>query len=139
MADKPFALAVKALIADDQGRILLLRRSMESKFYKHRWDLPGGKVDCGEGFDLALRREVAEETGLSIALDGVAGATEYDMPTVRLAVLFLEARPIAGEVALSSEHDAFQWVARQELGQVDAAGKLHDFLAVQAGRPHHKA
>jgi len=132
MADKPFALAVKALVADDQGRILLLRRSMESKFFKHRWDLPGGKVDCGEAFDLALKREAAEETGLSIALEGVAGATEYDMPGVRLAVLFLEARRIAGEVTLSSEHDAFQWTPRQELGQVDAAGKLHDFLLAYA-------
>lgn len=128
MAEKPFALAVKALIADEQGRILLLRRSMESKFYKHRWDLPGGKVDCGEGFDVALKREVAEETGLAIALEKVAGATEYDMPAVRLAVLFVEARRIAGDVALSSEHDAFQWVARRDLGEIDAAGKLHEFL-----------
>jgi 8-oxo-dGTP diphosphatase len=128
MSTKPFALAVKALVADEQGRVLAIRRSAESKFFGGNWDLPGGKVDPGESFDVALVREVAEETGLSIALTGVAGATEYDGPTVRLAVLFMEAALQSGQVRLSSEHDDYAWVERSKLPEMGFAGQLREFI-----------
>ena len=135
---KPFGLAVKALVADEQDRVLMIRRSMKSKFYGHCWDLPGGKVDPGEDFDAAVAREVLEETGLTIGLEGVAGAAEYDMPAVRLAVLFLEARSRGGEVRLSDEHDAFDWVPRAELAQRETAGRLKSFLIDYAARLLHE-
>jgi len=125
---KPFALAVKALIADDQDRILAIRRSMDSKQFKHAWDLPGGKVDPGESFDVALVREVQEETGLTVALEGVAGATEYEMPGSRLAVLVLRARRVSGEVSLSSEHDDLTWIPSADLATLDFHGQLREFV-----------
>ena len=91
MPEKPFGLAVKALVYDGEGRILLIQRSMSSKHYAGQWDLPGGKVDPGETFDAALVREIKEETGLDISLTGVAGATEHEIPAVRVVLLFLEA------------------------------------------------
>lgn len=128
MSAKPFALAVKALVADEQGRILAIRRSAASSQFGGNWDLPGGKVDSGESFDVALVREVAEETGLSIVLTGVAGATEYDCPNVRLAVLFIEAAAQSGEVRLSSEHDKYEWVERSKLPEMGFAGQLREFI-----------
>ncbi len=128
MSAKPFALAVKALVADKQGRILAIRRSAASSQFGGNWDLPGGKVDPGESFDVALVREVAEETGLKINLAGVAGATEYDCPTVRLAVLFMEAALQSGEVQLSSEHDEYAWVERSKLPEMGFAGQLREFV-----------
>jgi 8-oxo-dGTP diphosphatase len=125
---KPFALAVKALVADGQGRILTIRRSAASNQFGGNWDLPGGKVDPGESFDVALVREVAEETGLKITLTDVAGATEYDCPKVRLAVLFMEAALESGQVRLSSEHDEFAWVERSKLCEMGFAGQLREFV-----------
>jgi 8-oxo-dGTP diphosphatase len=129
-----FGLAVKALIADDQGRILAIRRSLASKHFKHAWDLPGGKVDPGEGFDVALIREVAEETGVSVVLEGVAGAIEYEMPASRLAVLVLRARRISGQVTLSSEHDDFVWARPAELAALDFHGQLREFIVEYCGK-----
>ena len=98
MQVKPFGLAVKALVDDGNGRVLLVRRSMRSKFFKGKWDPPGGKVDPGESFDAALVREAAEETNLTIALQGVAGAAEYEMPAVRVVLLSLHADVAAGDI-----------------------------------------
>jgi 8-oxo-dGTP diphosphatase len=128
MTAKPYGLAVKALVTDAQGRVLFIRRSLASKWFRHQWDLPGGKVDAGEAFDAALHREVAEETGLTVSIEGVAGATQYDMPQIRVAFLFLEARCTAGELQLSDEHDAFQWVARAEIPTLDLSDQLRGFL-----------
>jgi ADP-ribose pyrophosphatase YjhB (NUDIX family) len=59
-------LGCGALILRDDGRILLVqrRRPPEAGY----WGLPGGKVDFMEAVEDAVRREVAEETGLIIRL-----------------------------------------------------------------------
>ena len=59
------AAAVAALIADDQGRLLIVVRAAEPE--KGTWDLPGGFADPGESAEESLRREVREELGLEIA------------------------------------------------------------------------
>ena len=128
MTRKPYVLAVKAIVRDGQGRILLLKRGAESRLFAGKWDVPGGKVDSGEAFDEALVREVREETGLAVSLEGVAGATEFELPKARVAVLFLEARCEEGDVALSPEHDAHQWARPDEVGDVDLSDELGEFL-----------
>lgn len=59
-------LAVVALVAADDGRVLLVRRDAAATA-AGRWSLPGGFVDVGEHPEAALARELAEETGLSMA------------------------------------------------------------------------
>ena len=125
---KPFLLAVKAIARDREGRILLLKRSEVARLYPGRWDLPGGKVDPGEPFDDAFIREVAEETGLSVDLAGVAGAAEFGLPTVRFAVLFMEARCTDGEIRLSGEHVAYRWASPSELADIDFSDELGEFM-----------
>lgn len=128
MNDKRWGLAVKAIVTDDNRQVLVLQRSAHSARFAGTWEFPGGKVDAGEDFDAALLREVAEETGLIIALEKVAGATHYEMPAIRLAVLFVEARLVSGQVRLSNEHDDYRWVPLTDLTRLDMSEQLHEFV-----------
>lgn len=55
-----FRVSVKGIVIDDQGRILLAREE------DGWWDMIGGGIDHDEDPIDALKREVTEETGLSV-------------------------------------------------------------------------
>ena len=68
--------AAAACIRDEQGRILLVRRSDGINL----WSFPGGAMELGERADEAVIREVREETGLEVepvALIGVYSSPDY--------------------------------------------------------------
>ena len=61
----PVDVAVGVLI-DAHGRFLLTTRP-PGKVYAGYWEFPGGKVEPGESIEQALRRELHEELGITIA------------------------------------------------------------------------
>lgn len=128
MQTKPFDLSVKALIRDEKGRVLIIKKSMQSRFFAGKWDLPGGKVDAGDTFDEALLREVTEETSLIVSLQHFLGATEDQMPDINIILLFMEAAVESGQVRLSSEHEAYEWVSQYELVGKDLSDQIRPFV-----------
>ena len=56
--------AVGAVIADANGQVLLIERAKEPGLGK--LGMPGGFVDPNEGAEVALRREIQEEVGISV-------------------------------------------------------------------------
>ncbi len=130
MSEKPLALSAKVVVRDEGGRCLLLKRSLSSKGNPGKWDLPGGKVDPGEGFEQGLLREVAEETGLTISIQHAVGAAESESPTSKVVYLILEGRLQSGQVRLSSEHDEYAWVNRRELPKMKLAEQFRAFAQV---------
>lgn len=110
MQPKPLSLSVGAFVRSRRGNCLLLQRSGQSKHFAGCWETPGGKPDPGESFDQALVREVREETGLEVQLDGVVGASEFELEKVRIAVLYMDAHVVGGKLRLSKEHSARKWL-----------------------------
>jgi mutator protein MutT len=128
MNKKSFGLAVKAVIIDEQNRCLLLRRSAANRNFAGCWEWPGGKVEAGEDFTTALLRETREETSLTIEITALAGTTEFEIANKKIVLLCMEARPDAGEIRLSREHDAFDWVALEELSGFKLPNPFSDFM-----------
>lgn len=64
--------AVYAFIIDDNGNILLQKRSANKKLWPNMWDVTvGGHVDSGEFGRQALIREAKEELGIEINDDDI--------------------------------------------------------------------
>lgn len=129
MAGKPFGLAMKAVVLDEQGRTLLIRRSVANQHFAGKWEWPGGKVDPGEDFAVAAIRETREETGLEVELTGVAGVAGFEVARAHVVMLCMKARVVGGAMQLSHEHDAFRWVPLSELHEMDLIeGSVRDCM-----------
>jgi len=48
-----------------RGKILLVQQA-RPKHAHEKWSVPGGKINQGESFDEAVKREVKEEIGLNV-------------------------------------------------------------------------
>ena len=73
-------------------------------------------------------REAREETGIDVEITGLAGATEFEMPAVRVVLVCLEARAVGGELKLSEEHDAAAWVPWAEFSGYDLTEHARPFM-----------
>lgn len=111
-------VGVKALIRDDQGKYLFLRRVPLFKPGAQEWDIPGGRIEHDEALVDALRREVKEETGLVLEGDVRLLAAQdifvegKNLHVVRLTYI---GSTVGRKVILSNEHDAYRWMTKDEL------------------------
>jgi 8-oxo-dGTP pyrophosphatase MutT (NUDIX family) len=104
----------KTVVLDQNGRVLLLKRSQSDPRRPGEWDFPGGEVDQKEELLVGAVREIYEEAGLQIQPSSLAlvyAATEaYQNTGLSVTRLLFVTQKTDGDVKLSYEHDSFQWV-----------------------------
>ena len=113
--DRTPRTVVGAVIIDG-GRVLAARRIKPPEL-AGQWEFPGGKVEPGETPEEALRREVAEELGLSITV-GEELKPERGVWTISpryVLRLFVATISAGAEPAVGKDHDQFRWLAEPEL------------------------
>lgn len=119
--------AVLAIVRNDSGDVLLIERTDNGL-----WAAPGGAQDLGESVIDAVRREVREETGVSVEVTGMSGiysdpkhVIAYDDGEVRQEFsLAFHAKPAGGDLRPSSESKRVQWVKVSSLPNL----KMHQSM-----------
>jgi 8-oxo-dGTP diphosphatase len=128
-------IAAYGVCRDDAGRLLLARAS-PALTLRGRWFLPGGGVDHGEQPADSLRREIEEESGLTITLGPLLDVLS-DVRTIpdgtSLHTVRLIWRVDAWEGTLRPEADgttdAVAWFTREELHDLPLARYVEDVVA----------
>lgn len=130
MTVKPFALCVRLILFDQHGHILVLRRSPQSKTNPGKWELPGGKIDAGEGFDEALKREILEETGFTVAIHTAAGTAMQETDEYRVVNLVMVGSILSGGLSISTEHVEYRWAGLPEIAALDKADWFTEYFGM---------
>jgi ADP-ribose pyrophosphatase YjhB (NUDIX family) len=129
--DRPY-LAVSAVIIRD-GEFLIVRRARPPM--QGLYTLPGGGLEAGESLFDAVRREVREETSLTIEPVGLAGAREVmgrdDTGRVQrhFVILAFAARWVAGEPHLNDELAEARWIRPSGLKDLTTTEGLAEIVA----------
>ena len=100
--------AVSVLIID-KDRVLLGKRGPRST-EEGKWCLPCGFMEFDEDFITAARREVKEETGVSVAIDSIVNvAFNYLSPGLHALVIVMTAHIVSGELKPGDDIIELEW------------------------------
>jgi len=118
---------VAALIHDDTGRVLLVRKRGTDAFMQ-----PGGKRDAGEDDVAALTREIVEELGCRVVGDSARSLGTFQCPAanepgfqVHAAVYKVD---VEGAIAPCAEIDEMVWVDPAALPDLPLAPLTRDHV-----------
>lgn len=110
---------VAGALFDADGRVLIAERPA-GKHLAGRWEFPGGKIGAGEALEAALARELREELGIAIDVDGcerlMTLTHAYPDREVELHLFVVDGwegtpRGLDGQ--------GLKWVALEALGEAD--------------------
>ena len=109
-------VGVKAFLRNSEGKYLLLKRAPSADKGPGKWDIPGGRMEAGASVIDNLKREIMEETALTMTGEPVFFALQdLIWPDARHVVRLLYRGTIEGVPILSHEHTEYKWSTADEI------------------------
>lgn len=139
-ANVPIHPGVSAVIFDERGRILFMKRTRGDY-----WCLPGGRIDMDESAQECCIRETFEETGLLTRIVRLVSVNSHPRSIVsypdgrihRSFTLCYEAEIVGGTLRESAESEGFRWCSPEEVLELrlipDSRLNVEDALRRQQG------
>lgn len=103
------SVSVAAAIFDDSGENVLLIKRRDNG----HWEPPGGVLELDETIEEGLRREVREETGAEIEIEGLSGV--YKNTARGIVALVFRCRESSGHLGSTDEATEIGWKPLQSL------------------------
>ncbi len=147
-ADEPvLQVAAKGILVNRDGKILILREAGESyaegtnagKYHA----AAGGRINPSESYADGLKREVAEETGITEFTPLYPVFVGEWWPVIKgvprhIVAIFTVCETRATKVRLSEEHDDFRWILPEECDQYDILDAELEAIAAYVKRKNAK-
>lgn len=119
------------MITDGKGKILVQDRQNKE------WPgitFPGGHVEKGESFVQSVKREVLEETGLTVTNLQLCGIKQFQTTrNARYVVLLYQTSDYTGTLRSSSEGEVF-WIPRKDLTTYELASDFKEMVEVMESK-----
>ena len=104
---------VVAAVIKKDNKYLIAQRNRNKHFAFH-WEFPGGKVDNGETFEIALQREIKEELSIDIKILKKVSSQKHKDDKINVNVHYFLCEHSDGKINLF-EHEDLKWVTKKEL------------------------
>ena len=117
-ADGAQKIGVKGIVLNEEGEVLVLKRSEDETHLPCYWDVPGGKAEYGDSIKETLRKETKEEAGIEIKIEKPVNTWNFmrDDGLQILGVTFL-CKAETTTVSVGDEHTEFKWADHGEVEQ----------------------
>ena len=116
---------VAAIIIKD-GKYFIAQRN-RNKHMGLSWEFPGGKVEEGESFEIALKREIKEELNIEINIKNKLGEENYQDDKINVKLHYFICSHFNGEIILS-EHENSAWITKNEFKNYNFAEGDSDII-----------
>lgn len=99
---------------------LVTRRALTDPNLPGKWEFPGGKVEVGEVPEQALLREIREELGIVVEIQGRMTPVTHSYPARSIRLIPYLCQLNRGEPK-PLEHDELRWLLPEALDEMDWA------------------
>ena len=121
LSDK-FPISIKVIIVED-NKILCLKNE------RNEWDLPGGKLNFKENIEECLKREVKEETNLTIKNLKILKPFNLKFNHVPVFVLVYSAKiSCDSSIYISYEHSDYNFFSKSEINNLNMPQAYKDLI-----------
>lgn len=128
LPEKSFALVgQKAIVLNSENKILVLQRSDKSPM-GGKWSLPGGGLEDGEEPYESIKREINEETTLTISHIEPFYIKSYKENGDFVVIIGYICMASTENVKLNWEHDTYKWLTKEEALKLELTSDGRTFI-----------
>lgn len=113
-------IEVVAGIIYKEDKFLIAQRNLK-KSQGGFWEFPGGKVEQGETYEEALKREIKEEFDADIEVKEYVGENVHHYPEKDIKLIFYKAELLSNTIKLL-EHEDFRWITKEDKDKFEFSG-----------------
>ncbi len=131
-------VGVGAMVRNEKGEILFLKRTEQCGNEPGKWTFPGGKLEFGETQEQAVKREVLEEAGLEVEIVRLLKIVDHILKEEKQHWFnpVYEVRIVGGKLENMEPHKCAEmaWFAPKALPAEMTANLAKLFADIQIGK-----